>query len=186
MMFADLVGFTALSERIGSERAYLIVTECLKRLDAVARRHGGAVDKYLGDCLMAVFGHPVPLQDHAGAAVESALEMLRLVDDYARDLELEVPLEIRIGVNTGSLVAGDLRGRAIREFHVLGDAVNVAARLKGRAPLGHVYIGAGTEAETRGRFDYRRLESMQLKGKQERVETFEVSGSQRSASGSDS
>jgi class 3 adenylate cyclase/predicted ATPase len=176
VLFADIVGFTRLAERAGTERAYLVVTECLKLLDGVARRRGGSVDKYLGDCLMAVFGHPVPVRDDAGAAVEAALEMRQLLDETVRGLGLEAPLELHIGVNTGPLVAGDLRGRAIREFHVLGDAVNVAARLKQRAPLGRIYVGEQTHAETLERFAFEPLEPLRLKGKETRVATYELIG----------
>jgi class 3 adenylate cyclase len=177
VMFADLVGYTALSDRVGGERAYLITTECLKRLDAIVRKHGGAVDRYLGDCLMAVFGHPIPLDDDAGAAAEAALEMRDLVGSYSRQLGLEVPLELKLGLNTGSLVAGDIRaGGAIREFHVLGDTVNVSARLKAKAPANSIYVGEGTRDDTLGRYDFGELGGLQLKGKTERVATFELRG----------
>jgi class 3 adenylate cyclase/predicted ATPase len=174
VLFADLKGFTALSDAMGPEQAYLVVTGCLRLLDEVARKRGGSVDKYLGDALMAVFGHPVPLEDHAGAAVEAALEMRQRVRDYARELRLPAALELHAGVNTGSFVAGDIHGPVIREFHVLGDAVNVAARLKQRAPLGCVYVGAETYERTRERFAYRDLEPLQLKGKAGSVATYEV------------
>jgi class 3 adenylate cyclase/tetratricopeptide (TPR) repeat protein len=176
VLFADIVGFTQLAERSSTERAYLAVTECLKRLDGVVRRRGGSVDKYLGDCLMAVFGHPVPVQDDAAAAVEAALEMRQLLEETTLHLDLEAPLELHIGVNTGPLVAGDLRGRAIREFHVLGDAVNVAARLKQRAPLGSIYVGEQTFEETASRFTFEPLEPMRLKGKEARVACYELIG----------
>lgn len=174
VMFADLVGFTGLSEKLGAERAYLITTECLKRLDAIARKHGGAVDRYLGDCLMAVFGHPIPLDDDALAGCEAALEMREFVGSYTRQLGLEVPLEIKLGLNSGSLVAGELRGAAIREFHVLGDTVNVAARLKAKAPAGAIYVGGQTQQETAERYRFGDLGTLQLKGKSERVSTFEL------------
>ncbi len=174
VLFADLKGFTELSDAMGPEEAYLVVTGCLRLLDEVARRRGGSVDKYLGDALMAVFGHPVPLEDHAGAALEAALEMRQRVRDYAGELRLPAPLELHAGVNTGSLVAGDIRGSVIREFHVLGDAVNVAARLKQRAPLGSIYAGAQTHDATRDRFAWRELEPLQLKGKAASVATYEV------------
>jgi class 3 adenylate cyclase len=71
VLFADLVGFGALSERMGPEPAYLVVTRAVRLLDSVVRRYGGSVDKYLGDCLMAVFGYPVPLARAALAAAEA-------------------------------------------------------------------------------------------------------------------
>jgi class 3 adenylate cyclase/predicted ATPase len=174
VVFADVVGFSTLSEARGPEEAYLVVTGCLKLLDGIARKHGGSVDRYLGDCLMAVFGHPVPLEDAAGAATQTALEMRQRVHDYGEELRLARPLEIHIGVNTGSVVVGDIRGPVIREFHVLGDAVNVAARLKARSPLGAIYVGPDTEAETRERFEYRALEPMALKGKSVAIATHEL------------
>ncbi len=177
VMFADLVGFTALTETVGPERAYAISTGCLKLLDGIARKHGGAVDKYLGDSLMAVFGYPVPLEGASRAAVRAALEIRERVHAYVKELALEPRLRIHVGINTGELVAGDIRGPVVREFHVLGDCVNVAARLKAKAPLGRIYVGAETEAETRGGFAYAELEPLALKGKSRRVPAFELLGS---------
>ena len=174
-MFADIVGFTELSEQIGSERAYFAVTGALRLLDGVARRRGGAVDKYLGDCLMVVFGHPVPIAEPATAAVTAAIEMREQVRAYGRALELDA-LDLVIGVNTGAMVAGDVRGGVVREFHVLGDAVNVAARLKARAPRGGIYVGPETHDETCAHFEYRPLGSMRLKGKDAEVAIFDLTG----------
>jgi len=174
VLFADLVGFTMLSERLGPERAYLIATGCLRQLDAIARKHGGVVDKYLGDCLMAVFGHPLPIELPARAACRAALEMREQVRQSSRELGLESLLGLVIGVNTGSMVAGDISGPMIREFHVLGDAVNVAARLKSRAPLGSIYIGPETQAEIAAFAETRALEPLALKGRSRPLPAFEL------------
>ena len=141
-MFADLVGFAALSRELGTERAYLVVTPCLRIMDEVVRKHGGSVDKYSGDKLLGVFGYPLPLEDHAQAAARAALELRRRVAEYARELGVE--LELHAGLNTGELVAGDIRGPVVREFHVLGDVVNTAARLNAKAPPGSIYVGETT------------------------------------------
>jgi len=172
VLFADLVGFTELAEEVGQESAYLAVSGALKLVGDIVRRHGGSVDNYLGDALMAVFGHPVPLAQPARAAARAALEMRDLLREYVRGLA--VPLELVVGINTGNVVAGDVRGRVIREFHVLGDAVNVAARLKARAPLGTIYIGAETRREADDDFECRELGRLQLKGKSEEVAIFEL------------
>ncbi len=163
-MFADLVGFTALLEKRGAEYAYLVVTQCLKLLDEIVRKQGGAVDKYQGDRLMALFGYPVPLEDPAGAAVDAALAMRQCVRDYNRDIGLEIPLRIQIGVNAGEMVSGDVAGPAIREFHVLGSAVNLAARLKAKAPLDGIYVGPEIYEQTCERYDFRAMEPLALKG----------------------
>ncbi len=183
MLFAEIVGFDEIATRRDPEQAYAVVTGCLGLLDAVCRRHGGSVDKYLGDALMAVFGHPVPSARHQRSAVDAALEMRRRVADYRRELALDGTFDVRIGLNSGSLIAGDVAGEAIREFRVLGDAVNVSARLEQNAPLGAIYVGAGTRDATVERFDYRSLGAMQLKGKEVRVETYELLGARAGGSG---
>jgi len=172
VMFADVVGFTALSESLGAERAYFAVMGAMRVVDGVARRHGGAVDKYLGDSLMIVFGYPMPSPAPASEAASAAIEMRAEFDEYRRDLD--VGLGLVIGINTGSMVAGDVRGQVAREFHVLGDAVNVAARLKAKAPHGHIYVGPETENESRSGFDYAPLGRMPLKGKEADVAIFDL------------
>jgi class 3 adenylate cyclase/predicted ATPase len=171
-LFADIVGFTAISERMGPEQAYLIVTGCLKRLDSIARRNGAAVDKRLGDRMLAVFGYPVPVEDPEIAAVDAASEMRESVYHYNRELRLEIPLDIHIGVNTGVMIAGEIHGSLIREIDVLGDAVNIAARLRTRSPLGQIYVGPETYRETSHRFEYRPLEPMKLKGLEKPVAAY--------------
>jgi predicted ATPase len=171
-LFADIVGFTAISERMGPEQAYLIVTGCLKRLDGIARKNGAAVDKRLGDRMLAVFGYPVPVESPERAAVDAALEMRESVYHYNRELRLEIPLDVHIGVNTGVMIAGDIHGSLIREIDVLGDAVNIAARLRTRSPLGQIYVGPETHQETKHRFEYRPLEPMKLKGLEKPVPAY--------------
>ena len=174
ILFADVLGFTRLSARIGAERGYLAVTELLRMLDAIARNHGGAVDKYQGDKLMAVFGYPVPLENAARAAAAAALEMHQRVLDYNRETGLSIPFQLHVGINTGGLVGGDIRGPVVREFHVLGDAVNVSARLNAKAPAGQTWVGERTYAEARDEFDWKRLEPLLLKGKSQPVPAFEL------------
>lgn len=183
VLFADVVGFTDLAERVGPEPAYFAVTGALRVLDGVARRHGGAVDKYLGDCLMAVFGHPVPVADDAAAAATAAVEMRERFDEYRRGVETAGSLALVVGVNTGTMVAGDVRGGAVREFHVLGDAVNVAARLKARAPRGAIYVGPETHRRTAEAFEYAALGGVKLKGKTAEVPIFELLRSSARRSG---
>lgn len=166
-MFADITGFTSLVEQRDGEEAYELVTSCLKLLDAIARRHGGAVDKYLGDCIMAVFGLPHAIEDAPRAAVNAAIEMLREVAELSRDRNLASSLDVHIGINTGSAISGDVSGPVVREFAVLGDAVNVASRLKDQAPPGEVYVGEQTWRSTRDLFDYESLAPIKAKGKKQ-------------------
>ncbi len=174
MLFADVVGFTDIAESLGPERAYFAVTGAVRILDEIARRHGGAVDKFLSDCLLAMFGYPVPIEEPACAAAAAAVEMREELRKY--NASLDIPLRLVIGINTGELVAGDVRGRVAREFNILGDAVNIAARLKAKAPYGHIYVGPETERESRDAFVYRALGTFALKGKQIEVAIFDLVG----------
>ncbi len=174
VMFADIIGFTDILEAAGPELAYVLVTGALKLLDGIARRHGAVVDKYLGDALMAVFGWPIPSREHPRAAIEASLEMQRALTDYAREVESPAPLALQVGLNTGEILAADVRGALVREFAVMGDPVNVAARLKDLAPRGAVYVGEQTQAEAIGGFSFRPLAELALKGKQVRIRTYEL------------
>lgn len=173
VLFADIVGFSDLSEEAGTELAYTLVTGALRLLDGIARRHGGAVDKYLGDALMAVFGWPVKTAG-AASALEAAVEMQSALAEYVRDVASPVPLSLQIGINTGALLAADVRGPLVREFAVMGDPVNVAARLKDLAPSGGIFVGEQTRAEAGDGFSYRSLSPLKLKGKETRIHTYAV------------
>src|SRR5690606_19771220 len=131
----------------------------------IARRHGAAVDKYLGDSLMAVYGHPVPLPCPAAAAVTAALEMQRRLREYDAELALPVRLELQVGIATGPLVAGVVGDQVVREFHVLGDTVNVAARLRAKAPRNGVRVDETTAAESVDECTFGPPLSLVLKGK---------------------
>src|SRR5205085_7102452 len=108
------------------------------------------------------------------AAVAAAVEMLAATARYARELDSPVPLTLRIGINTGLMIAGDLRGAVVREFAVMGDAVNVAARFKDLGEPDHIHIGAETAAAAREHFELVTLPPLVLRGKQKQVEAFRV------------
>ncbi len=174
VMFVDIKGFTALAREVGVETAYFAVGGAMSLVESVARLHGAAVDRYLGDCLMAVFGHPLPLPEPEHAALAAALEMRRRVQDYDAGLRFASSLEVVIGVNSGTMVAGDVRGQVVREFHVLGDAVNVSARIKAKAGLGRILVGEATRAAVAERFDFGPLAALAVKGKRAPVEVAEL------------
>ena len=182
VLFVDVLGYNALADATSPDDAYTIITRCLRLLDGVARRHGGAVDKYLGDALMVVFGLPTPLPDASGAAQRAALQMRSLLHEYRRDLRIEVPLELQIGINTGEVVSGEIRGEALSEFLVMGDAVNIAARLKGRAAPGAIYVGAATHTASGEDFRYKSVGELELTGKRGRVNAHELLSSREDSS----
>lgn len=173
-MFVDIVGFTSLVERLNSEQAYQMVTGCLDLLATIARKHGGSVDKYLGDCIMAVFGLPLAIEDAPQAAVNAAIEMLHRVDEYNRENDPASPLDVHLGINTGLAISGDVSGPVLREFAVMGDAVNTASRLKDLAPARQVYVGSETWRYTHDLFEYEPLAPFRTKGKRDEVQAYRL------------
>jgi class 3 adenylate cyclase/tetratricopeptide (TPR) repeat protein len=180
ILFGDLSDFTAWSEDLDPERVSAVTDRVLAAFAGAVTTFGGHVDKLTGDGIMAVFGAPVAHEDDPDRAVRAALAMQRAV---RRVLDAEqgggVPLGLRVGLNTGQVVAGM---QANLEYTVIGDAVNTAARLADAAGVGSVYAGAGTAAATRQRASWRQLPPLRLKGKREPVDAFELLG-QRDAPG---
>jgi len=174
VLFADITGFTTLSERLDPEEAFEIVTGALKLLDGIARKHGGSVDKYLGDAVLAVFGVPLAMDEAPKAAINAAIEMRRRVHQYNEETRPLIPLDIHSGINTGLMISGDVSGPIHREFAVLGDAVNIAARLKDLAPKGEIWVGEETWRSTREEFEFTPVEKLALKGKDRQVRVYRV------------
>ena len=143
VVFSDVAGSTALAEQLDPEPLRRAMTSFFEVARRVHERHGGVVEKFIGDAVMAVFGVPLAHEDDALRAVRAAWELREAVAELNRDLEreLEVALPVRTGVNTGLVLAGDTQDR---QAFVGGDTVNVAARLEQAAGPGEVLVGAAT------------------------------------------
>ena len=129
ILFADLSGFTSLSEKIDAEELTGIVNECLKIMGNCVEENEGTIDKYIGDCIMAVFGVPVSIEDAPVKAINTAIEIKNKINQYNQTLKFKYPLDIHIGINTGMVVAGPVGTDDKMENTVMGDAVNIASRL---------------------------------------------------------
>ena len=160
VLFCDLTGSTALGETLDPERLRALLANYFERMKAIVERHGGTVEKFIGDAVMAVFGVPVLHEDDALRAVRSAVEM--------RDALPELGLQGRIGVMTGEVVTGT------EERLATGDAVNVAARLEQAAQPGEVLIGQPTLALVRDAAEVEPIDPLELKGKAEPVPAFRL------------
>jgi class 3 adenylate cyclase/tetratricopeptide (TPR) repeat protein len=176
VVFCDLVGSTALSGRLDPET---LRTVTLRYFDLMRQRieaHGGTVEKFIGDAVMAVFGVPVMHEDDARRAATAALDMLRSLDAYNAELDrtLGVRLDVRIGVNTGEVVA--TADASMRQALVSGEVVNVAARLEQNAPAGTVLVGAATREAAGGTLDLRPTGPLSLKGKDGPVTAYRLLG----------
>lgn len=172
VVFADLAGFTALSERLDPEELAELMNRCFHMLEEVVHRHGGVVDKYIGDCIMALFGVPKAIETAPRQALNAAIEMRNCIAELCRGYQPAQALGIHIGVNTGLVLAGDIGGKVKREFTVMGDAVNLAARLKDAAPIGEIYVGPETQRAARDQFVWHALKPLALKGKSQNVACY--------------
>ncbi len=142
VLFADIVGFTTLSEQMSPEAVSAFLNDYFHYLDACARYYFGSVDKFIGDAVMVVFGAPLPDTDHQYHAVACAVLMQRLiatVNQRRRVLGLPIA-ELRIGINSGQMLAGMIGSQQRMEYTVVGDAVNLAARLCNEAEGGQIII----------------------------------------------
>ncbi len=172
VLFADLSGYTAVAERMDPEAVKALVDRALMRLGQEVTRHGGTVDKYIGDNVMAIFGAPVAHEDDAERAVRAGLAMQAAMSEINTGLPPDVLFDLRVGVNTGEVLAGDV-GEA---YTVVGDTVNVAARLQSAARPGSVTVGERTMRATSGAVRYEQLAAFELKGKAEPVPAWEALG----------
>jgi class 3 adenylate cyclase/DNA-binding NarL/FixJ family response regulator len=175
ILFSDIRGFSTLAEQHSAREVATMLARHLAAMAEVVLEHGGTIDKFAGDAVMAVFGAPDPLPDHAERALHCALAM------QARQRELNgetgaeglPPLGMGIGVNTGTVIAGTVGGGGRLEYTVVGDAVNVAQRLQSEAGAGEILATASTvSAAPSLRCDP--LGPMLVKGRQEAVEAFRV------------
>ena len=162
LLFADIVGFTELGERLDAEVVNRLVSEAFERLAAEVERYGGTVEKFAGDAMLAVFGVPTTHEDDPERAVRAALEMQSVVSEAASAGET---LRLRIGIETGEVLADIARSTEDRDLFVTGDAVNTASRLQAAADPGTVVVGPTAYASTRGLIEYEELEPKSLKGK---------------------
>ncbi len=174
VLFADLRGSTAIGERLDPEAVRRVLTRFYDAAREVIERHGGTVEKFIGDAVMAVFGVPLVHEDDALRGVRAAAELQQVLGHMNDELlraKYGVGLELRIGVNTGEVVAGD---PSTGSSFVAGDAVNVGARLEQAAPPGEVLIGSETQQAVGWAVEVEAIEPLDLKGKSEKVPAYRL------------
>jgi adenylate cyclase len=179
VFFSDLAGFTDLSEKLPPEELVKVVNAYLDETSECLMNHGAYVDKYIGDAVMAVFGAPSEHDDHAYAACLAALEAQEVLADINRRYaSTGVQLAVRIGINTGEMVVGNLGSRRKKNYTVMGDAVNLASRLEGaNKHFGTlILLGAETAKRVEGRLALRPLARLRVKGKLIAVEVHTLHG----------
>jgi len=178
VMFADLRGFTAMSESIPSKEVFAMLNIYFQRMVDVIHAHGGSVDKFIGDAIMAVWGIPAFSEDDAANAVLAAVRMQQELVHFNLEREAQGRPGLRMGValHSGPVLAGNLGARQRLEYTVIGDTVNVASRLERLAGPGQVVVSGDTMAWIRSRVDATERPPVRVKGKRLPIKTFEVHG----------
>ncbi len=173
ILFCDMTGSTTMGERQDPERLRRVMSRYYEEARAVLERHGGTVEKFIGDAVMAVFGIPVLHEDDAVRAVRAAADLREAIAALNEELErsFDVRIEVRIGVNTGEVIAGDPGGG---HSFVAGDAVNVAQRLEASARPGEILIGEETHRLARDAVVAEAVEPLALKGKRDPVIAYRL------------
>jgi len=175
VLFADLSGFTSMSEGMEPAEVAQLLNSVFDHLTRTVFQYDGTLDKYLGDGLLAIFGAPLPQADHARQAVRAALQMQQLFDRGVIGGPRNEPLRMRVGVNSGTAVAGDIGSPIRKDYTVIGDVVNVASRLESSvARPGQIVIGPATYELCKDAFKCQPLPEIQLKGKQQLVRPYLV------------
>jgi adenylate cyclase len=184
VLFCDLEGFTRIVERLDAEQLIAFVNLYLSIMAEPVARHAGVTDKYIGDTIMAFWGPPFTDPDsHARQACAAAIDQRRLLGRFRREArallgaEMEgATVEMRCGIATGEVVAGDVGPPQARNFTVIGDTVNVAARLEaaGKELKGRILVSERTWEEARGHFEFRELAEIPLRGRTRLERVYEL------------
>lgn len=178
VLFADLAGHTKLFARLDPEDVHELVDAYFAAWKACIEEHGGVVEKFIGDAVMAVFGLPAAREDDPEQAIWAALEMRQKLDALNEAFERDrgVRLAMRVGITTGEVVSSTLGERQGEDFVVVGETVNLASRLQGAASEGGILITHDTYRHVRGIFNVRKLEPMQVKGVADPLQVYLVRG----------
>ena len=174
VLFADIAGFTALSETMDAEPVRDLLNDLYDQLVPVIERYEGTVDKFMGDCLMAVFGAPTAHEDDAERSVRAGIDMRSTLARFNGERGLN--LSIHIGINTGRVIAGAVGGRGRWDYSVIGDAVNVASRLEEASAPGDILIGPDTHRLTSHAFLDESAGIIDVRGRSEAVPIYRLLG----------
>lgn len=174
VMFTDIRGFTSFSEKTPPEQVVAVLNEHFTMATEIILRHGGHVDKFIGDAILAVFGALMEYDDHAERAVRAAVTLQSALRKGEKSEGQNI--RIGIGINTGEVIAGNIGSQKRMEYTVIGDAVNLASRLTGIAGPGEIIVSRATYEAVGSHMKAEKLEPVSVKGKSEPIEIYRVDG----------
>jgi adenylate cyclase len=174
VLFTDIAGFTPLAEKMHPREVTLLLNKHFSHMTDIIFEFGGTLDKYIGDGLMAVFGAPVEETDDAERAVGAALKMREEFLKLRDGEDHSVSFDMRLGINSGSMVAGNIGSPRRMDYTVIGDPVNIASRLETEAEANQILIGEDTYRLVKGKFKMNKVGAKKLKGKSAEILAYEV------------
>jgi adenylate cyclase len=174
ILFSDIIGFTHLSEKMPPREINMILNRFFSRMTDIIFEFDGTLDKYMGDALMAVFGAPMEKEDDSERAILAALKMRRELAVMMKKTASDSRFDIRIGINTGRVVAGNIGSPRRMDYTVIGDPVNIAQRLESIAQPNQILIGQETYNIVKGKFRIENVGERRVKGKTKEIIAYEV------------
>jgi adenylate cyclase len=176
ILFVDIVNFTPLSERLSPKEVSQLLNQFFREMNDIIFAYRGTLDKYMGDAIMAIFGAPIEREDDADRAIHAALDMRRALLEMNKTMEPDRIFDIRIGINSGRVVAGNLGSPKRMDYTVIGDVVNTASRLEKIAQPNQILIGEATYNAVKSSFHIQKVGKKTVKGKTRAVTVYEVLG----------
>ena len=178
VLFADVVGFSTLSERLDPEGVHSIMDGCFEVLTRVVHRYEGTINQFTGDGVMALFGAPITHEDHAARALEAAYRIQEDLREYAQVVlsRWGVSFQMRIGINTGLVVVGRIGDNLRMDYTAQGDTTNIAARLQQMAPPAAIWVGEATHRIAAGAFEWGPSRMLSIRGRDTPVQVHELVG----------
>ena len=188
VLFADVAGFTSMSEKLDPEEVHQIMDGCFKILMDEIHNHQGTINQFTGDGVMALFGAPVAIENHAQNACQAALAIQCAIKNYSKELATKYGFEfkMRIGLNTGPVIVGSIGDDLRMDYTAIGDTTNLAARMESMAEAGSILVSPITYKRVGQQFTFEPLGKMSIKGKEKPLNAYALGGqTEKSCSGLD-
>ncbi|MBC2717040.1 MAG: AAA family ATPase [Desulfobacteraceae bacterium] len=176
VLFADVAGFTSMSEKLDPEQVHQIMDGCFKILMDEIHNHKGTINQFTGDGIMALFGAPVAIENHAQNACQAALSIQSAIKKYSQELKSKsgIVFKMRIGLNSGPVIVGSIGDDLRMDYTAIGDTTNLAARMESMAEPGTVLVSPITYKRVSQQFDFKPLGEAKVKGKEKPLDVYEL------------